>query len=81
MAIINTIDASRAWHALPPADDTTKLRGDVDAGLFDAEAGVLRQAHGPNRIEGRPPRPAWLNFVVQFRNFLVIVVIHERTKS
>ena len=31
--------------------------------------------HGPNRLAEKPPRPAWLKFIDQFRNVLTAVLV------
>ena len=62
------------WHATAPAAVAAALNVSPTQGLTAAEAAARLATHGPNRIEGRPPRPAWLTFLDQFRNFLVIVL-------
>jgi P-type Ca2+ transporter type 2C len=66
---------SRPWHAIPAREASAALVVDPAAGLSAAEAGKRLAEHGPNRIAGKPPRPAWLKFLDQFRNFLVIVLL------
>ena len=44
-------------------------------GLTEAEARQRLERHGPNRLKEKPPRPAWLKFLDQFKNLLVIVLI------
>jgi Ca2+-transporting ATPase len=65
----------RAWHATATAEACAALDVDRAVGLSTAEAEKRLAEHGPNRITGKPPRPAWLKFIDQFRNFLVIVLI------
>lgn len=66
---------SRPWHAIPAREAATALDVDPAAGLSAAEAEKRLGQYGPNRIAGKPPRPAWLKFLDQFKNFLVIVLI------
>ena len=44
-------------------------------GLSEAEARQRLERHGPNRLREKPPRPAWLKFLDQFKDLLVIVLI------
>ena len=44
-------------------------------GLTAAEAQQRLACHGPNRLREKPPRPAWLKFIDQFNNLLVLVLI------
>ncbi len=64
-----------AWHAEIPAAVTTALAVDPAQGLTGAEAQARLAQYGPNRLAEKPPRPAWLKFLDQFRNFLVIVLL------
>jgi Ca2+-transporting ATPase len=67
--------AARPWHALPVATVTSELQTDPATGLSDADARARLHTHGFNRLAERPPRPAWLKFFDQFKNFLVIVLL------
>jgi len=44
-------------------------------GLTEAEARHRLERHGPNRLREKPPRPAWMKFLDQFKDLLVIVLI------
>lgn len=44
-------------------------------GLTAAEARQRLARYGPNRLREKPPRPAWLKFIDQFKNLLVLVLI------
>ena len=44
-------------------------------GLTEAEARQRLERHGPNRLAQKPPRPAWMKFLDQFKDLLVIVLI------
>lgn len=44
-------------------------------GLTDAEARLRLEYFGPNRLKEKPPRPAWMKFLDQFKDLLVIVLI------
>ena len=51
------------------------LDTDLDVGLTSAHAAARLEALGPNSLTEAPERPAWLNFVDQFRNLLVVMLI------
>ena len=68
-------DVVRVWHARTAAEVATALAVDAAAGLDSADAARRLAAHGPNQLATKAPRPAWLKFIDQFRNFLVIVLI------
>ncbi len=65
---------NQPWHAAPESV-CRDLKTDPVQGLTAAEANARLDAHGPNRLAEKPPRPVWLKFLDQFRNFLVIVLI------
>ncbi len=44
-------------------------------GLAEAEAQQRLERFGPNRLKEKPKRPAWMKFLDQFKNLLVIVLI------
>ena len=62
-------------HAEPPEAVAASLSVDPADGLDKAEATIRLANRGLNQLVGKPPRPAWLKFFDQFRNFLVIVLL------
>ena len=44
-------------------------------GLTTAEAQQRLDRVGPNRLREKPPRPAWLKYMDQFKNLLILVLI------
>jgi Ca2+-transporting ATPase len=64
-----------ARHAEPPEAVAASLSVDPADGLDKAEATIRLANHGLNQLVGKLPRPAWLKFFDQFRNFLVIVLL------
>jgi Ca2+-transporting ATPase len=64
-----------AWHAIPAADAMRRQGADKDRGLSGDEAQARRQRFGSNRLTERPPRSAWLAFLDQFKNGLILVLI------
>ncbi|MDP2795399.1 MAG: cation-transporting P-type ATPase [Sulfurisoma sp.] len=61
------------WAA--PCEETLTRLGTTLQGLTEAEARQRLERHGPNRLREKPPRPAWMKFIDQFKNLLVIVLI------
>ncbi|MDI6745846.1 MAG: HAD-IC family P-type ATPase [Rhodocyclaceae bacterium] len=68
-------DELAAWHAEAPDAVTAALKVSPAAGLAATEAAARLASHGPNQLTSKPPRPAWLKFLDQFKNFLVIVLL------
>ncbi|GAB1394736.1 calcium-transporting P-type ATPase, PMR1-type [Rhodocyclaceae bacterium] len=64
-----------AWHACPPDQVVAQLSSDSRQGLSAAEAAQRLGNHGPNRLAEKPPRPAWLKFLDQFRDTLVLILL------
>jgi Ca2+-transporting ATPase len=65
----------RAWHALDPAAAASELGTDAVEGLSRDEAAARLSSIGPNRLAEPPTRAAWLVFLDQFRNALIVVLI------
>lgn len=61
--------------AAPPPTLAEPVAVPATGGLRSDEAAARLAADGPNVVGGRPPRPAWLRFVDQFRNLLVAVLL------
>ncbi|MDP2170717.1 MAG: HAD-IC family P-type ATPase [Rhodocyclaceae bacterium] len=72
---MTTLQESPVWHAVPPEAVAAALHVDVSAGLTTSTAQTRLASHGPNQLASQPPRPAWLKFIDQFKNFLVIVLL------
>ncbi|MCM2288142.1 MAG: HAD-IC family P-type ATPase [Sulfuritalea sp.] len=64
-----------AWHAQDTEAVAATLGVAPAAGLDAAAAVAGLTRHGPNQLASKPPRAAWLKFLDQFRNFLVIVLL------
>ncbi|MDP2794004.1 MAG: HAD-IC family P-type ATPase [Sulfurisoma sp.] len=72
---MNTPIASFAWHARPTQQVSAELDCDPARGLSAAEAAARLTQHGPNRLAEKPPRPAWLKFLDQFKSLLVLILL------
>lgn len=58
------------------ADDVAKLyRVDPARGLSAAEVSRRREEHGWNELAEKPPRPAWLRFLLHFTDLMVLLLI------
>ena len=70
-------DQSRTtlWHAEAAETVLARLTVDSAKGLASEEVQARLAEHGPNQLAEKAPRPTWLKFVDQFRNFLVIVLL------
>lgn len=71
----NTPTETQAWHTMPP-EAVAKALGVVPArGLSESEAAERLQRFGENKLIEAAPRPLWLKFLDQFKNFLMIVLL------
>lgn len=61
-------------HARPAESVLARLASEAE-GLDAANARQRLLEHGENVLASRPSRPAWLKFVDQFRNVLVLVLL------
>ena len=66
---------SRAWHTLSVIDAARTLAVVPAEGLSTATAAERLAQYGENKLNEAVPRPLWLKFLDQFRNFLVIVLL------
>ncbi|MCP9820312.1 HAD-IC family P-type ATPase [Synechococcus sp. Cruz-9H2] len=62
-------------HALPVAEVVAGLGSDAAEGLNPAEAQRRLVAFGPNSLTNRGGKPAWLKFLLQFNNPLLITLL------
>ena len=63
------------WHAQSAEQVCADLETDPARGLTPDEAAQRLTRHGPNKLAEKRPRPAWLKFLDQFRNMLVMVLL------
>lgn len=64
-----------AWHTLTTAVAVAAQAVDPAHGLSDAEAASRLVQFDENKLIEAKPRPLWLKFLDQFKNFLVIVLL------
>jgi Ca2+-transporting ATPase len=68
-------DKPPPWHTLATEEVARTLNIELPMGMDTVEAADRLLVQGPNQLASKPPRPAWLKFLDQFRNFLVIVLL------
>ena len=66
---------TQTWHTMTAAQVAAVLELDPARGLSETDVAHRLDRHGENRLAEARPRPAWLKFADQFRNFLVIVLL------
>ncbi|PKO84378.1 MAG: metal-transporting ATPase [Betaproteobacteria bacterium HGW-Betaproteobacteria-11] len=68
-------NAEKSWHALTTETVASEFGVAPARGLDATDARMRLATYGPNRLAEKAPRQAWLKFLDQFRNFLVIVLL------
>jgi Ca2+-transporting ATPase len=63
------------WHALAVEDVVRLLGTDVHTGLSEQAARERLAASGPNELAARRPPPAWVKFLGQFANTMIVVLL------
>lgn len=71
----NTSTEAQAWHTLTLETAATALDVTPARGLSEAEAANRLLQFGENMLVEVTPRPLWLKFFDQFKDFLVIVLL------
>ena len=64
-----------AWHTLHVDEIEKKLATSLAKGLSRDESANRFAQLGANALLEKPPRPAWIKFLDQFKDLLVIVLI------
>lgn len=65
----------RPPHSRPAAEVLAALGSDADDGLPDSAVEPLRRRHGPNALAEAPPTPAWKQFLQQFAEPVVWLLL------
>ncbi|HEX2533079.1 MAG TPA: cation-translocating P-type ATPase, partial [Chitinophagaceae bacterium] len=61
------------WHQQTPEQLYTSLNTSA-GGLTAAEAARRLEEHGPNQLEEKKKKPAWLIFLGQFKDFMIVIL-------
>jgi len=67
--------AADAAYRESPETCATGLESDLSRGLTGAQAWTRLDANGRNELESKPPVPRWKEFLDQFRNVLVVLLL------
>ena len=63
------------WHTLSPEETLKHLGSHPHRGLSETEARARLDTYGPNRLEGKPPRPLLLRLWDQLRDPMILVLL------
>ncbi|MBE3575317.1 MAG: cation-translocating P-type ATPase [Firmicutes bacterium] len=63
------------WHQMSREEVLARLDTDPDLGLSAAEAAKRRRQYGPNQLPTRRGEPLWRLFLLQFVDFMVLVLL------
>jgi len=63
------------WHSLSGSEAAQALQTIPAEGLTTSVVNERLATYGENKLDEAAPRPLWLKFVDQFKNFLVIVLL------
>ncbi len=62
------------WHYLD-TDKALELLGAQPEGLSAQENALRLAKYGPNELQGKKKKPAWLLFAAQFKDFMILILI------
>lgn len=62
------------WHHLP-ADEVIELTGSSANGIDSDSAALKLAEYGPNELQEKKKKPAWVLFFQQFKDFMILVLI------
>lgn len=61
------------WHQIPQAELYSQLQTS-ERGLTPDEAARRLEEHGPNQLQEKKKKPAWLIFLGQFKDFMIVIL-------
>ncbi len=64
-----------AWHSRSLGETLGELGTDRRRGLTASEAAKRLEKYGPNRLEGKPPRPMALRLMDQLKDPMILVLL------
>lgn len=62
------------WHLIS-GEEALEVTGSRPGGLTASEAEERLAKYGPNRLEGKKRKPAWLMFLGQFKDVMILILI------
>ncbi|MBL7742818.1 MAG: cation-translocating P-type ATPase [Chitinophagaceae bacterium] len=62
------------WHHIDTRE-VTELTGSAPDGLSTESAALKLAEYGPNELEDKKKKPAWVLFLLQFKDFMILVLI------
>lgn len=79
-ALVNTASSAEPvkkylWHTMTVEEALIEQASEQAAGLTQTNAEDRLNHFGPNRLDEKPPRPAWRLLLSQFKSFLILVLI------
>ncbi|MBE9198343.1 MULTISPECIES: cation-transporting P-type ATPase [unclassified Nodularia (in: cyanobacteria)] len=66
---------SHEYHALPAQAAAQTLNSDPEKGLTSGEVNNRLAEFGKNELKGKPGKPAWLRFLLQFNQALLYILL------
>ncbi|GAX37030.1 cation-transporting P-type ATPase [Nodularia sp. NIES-3585] len=66
---------SHEYHAIPAQEAAQTLNSDPEKGLTSGEVNNRLQEFGKNELKGKPGKPAWLRFLLQFNQALLYILL------
>ncbi len=63
------------WHYLEISNVATILETNIDKGVESSEAAIRQQKFGPNEVTFKAGKPAWLKFILQFNQPMLIILL------
>lgn len=66
---------SYEYHALPAQETALTLNSDPETGLTSTEVDKRLEEFGRNELKGKPGKPAWFRFLLQFNQALLYILL------
>lgn len=70
-----SISAPQNYHSQGLTEVIQVLNGDPKRGLSSTEVQKRQSKFGKNELTGKPPKPAWLRFILQFNQALLYILL------
>lgn len=67
--------ATHQWHELEQEKIIHLLNGDLDSGLTVEEVNDRRSKFGLNELQGKPGKPMWMRFLLQYNQPLLYILL------